>query len=134
MFGALYGNRINIEQAQRPILFGVLFRFDRNFPRRSSGNGLRIGPFGGIGSSSRSAPDSRIVPFTTPADAIRAEAPAGIILSGGPASVYQENAPKCDPEIFELGIPILGICYGLQLTVATLGGTVSRGQARERAV
>ncbi len=74
---------------------------------------------------------SRIVPFNTSVDAIRAEAPAGIILSGGPASVYQENAPKCDPEIFNLGIPILGICYGLQLTVKTLGGTVARGHARE---
>ena len=74
---------------------------------------------------------SRIIPYNTPVEEIRAEAPMGIILSGGPASVYQANAPKCDPEIFNLGIPILGICYGLQLTVATLGGTVSRGQARE---
>jgi len=74
---------------------------------------------------------SRIVSFKTTAKQIRAEAPSGIILSGGPASVYQDNAPKCDPAIFELGIPILGICYGLQLTVQTLGGTVARGKARE---
>ena len=74
---------------------------------------------------------SRIVSYKTTAEQIRAEAPAGIILSGGPASVYQENAPKCDPEIFNLGIPILGICYGLQLTVQTLGGAVARGKARE---
>lgn len=74
---------------------------------------------------------SRIVPFRISADAIRKEAPAGIILSGGPASVYQNNAPKCDPEIFNLGIPILGICYGLQLTVLSLGGEVARGKARE---
>ncbi len=58
---------------------------------------------------------SRIVSWKTPAEEIRAAAPAGIILSGGPASVYQANAPKCDPAIFELGIPVLGICYGLQL-------------------
>ena len=64
---------------------------------------------------------SRIVPFSTPVEKIREEAPMGIILSGGPASVYQDNAPKCDPEIFNLGIPVLGICYGLQLTVMTLG-------------
>lgn len=74
---------------------------------------------------------SRIVPFSTPVEKIREGAPMGIILSGGPASVYQDNAPKCDPEIFNLGIPVLGICYGLQLTVMTLGGKVARGHARE---
>ena len=74
---------------------------------------------------------SRIIPYHTPAEKIREENPAGIILSGGPASVYQQNAPKCDPAIFTMEIPILGICYGLQLTVATLGGTVARGNARE---
>ena len=74
---------------------------------------------------------SRIVPFRISADAVRKEAPAGIILSGGPASVYQEGAPQCDPRIFELGIPVLGICYGMQLTVRTLGGEVARGKARE---
>ena len=74
---------------------------------------------------------SRIVPFSTPVEKIREEVPMGIILSGGPASVYQDNAPKCDPEIFNLGIPVLGICYGLQLTVMTLGGKVARGHARE---
>lgn len=60
-----------------------------------------------------------------------AERPQGIILSGGPSSVYAENAPKCDPAIFELGIPILGICYGLQLMIQTLGGEIARGRARE---
>ena len=74
---------------------------------------------------------SRIVSWKTPAEEIRAAAPAGIILSGGPASVYQANAPKCDPAIFELGIPVLGICYGLQLMVETLGGEVAHGDARE---
>jgi len=50
--------------------------------------------------------------------------PKGIILSGGPNSVYEQNAPKCDEKIFNLGIPILGICYGMQLMVNELGGSV----------
>lgn len=74
---------------------------------------------------------SQIVSCKTSAEEIRREAPAGIILSGGPASVYQENAPTCDPEIFNLEIPILGICYGMQLTTKLLGGEVKRGAARE---
>lgn len=55
----------------------------------------------------------------------------GIILSGGPASVYEENAPRCDPDIFGLGIPVLGICYGLQLMVDDLGGHVKATNRRE---
>jgi len=74
---------------------------------------------------------SQIVSFRTTAEDIRQIAPAGIILSGGPASVYQENAPVCDPGIFHLGIPVLGICYGMQLTTRLLGGNVQRGAARE---
>ena len=74
---------------------------------------------------------SKILPFHSSAEVIKAENPQGIILSGGPNSVYQENAPKCDPEIFNLGIPVLGICYGLQLLIHTLGGEVSPGKARE---
>ncbi|MDD5727389.1 MAG: glutamine-hydrolyzing GMP synthase [Victivallales bacterium] len=74
---------------------------------------------------------SKILPFNSSAATVRAENPRGIILSGGPKSVYQEKAPKCDPEIFNLGIPVLGICYGLQLLIHTLGGEVAPGRARE---
>jgi len=62
---------------------------------------------------------------------IRDLAPRGIILSGGPASVYERAAPKCDPGIFQLGIPVLGICYGMQLACESLGGQVARATARE---
>src|SRR5437868_7361928 len=55
----------------------------------------------------------------------------GVILSGGPSSVYEPNAPKCDPAIFELGVPVLGICYGMQLACQVLGGAVRPGQSRE---
>src|SRR3954468_878955 len=57
--------------------------------------------------------------------------PRGLILSGGPSSVYEPGAPKCDPRIFELGVPILGICYGMQLGVQILGGEVRNAKARE---
>src|SRR5208337_3224413 len=65
---------------------------------------------------------SEIVPFTISADELRRRAPKGLIFSGGPASVYAEKAPRCDPEILRLGIPILGICYGMQLGSLLLGG------------
>jgi GMP synthase (glutamine-hydrolysing) len=65
------------------------------------------------------------------AEAIRAKRPSGIILSGGPSSVYEVGAPKCDPKIFALGIPVLGICYGMQLACEALGGKVEHCQARE---
>lgn len=74
---------------------------------------------------------SKVVPFNTRAEIIREEQPKGIILSGGPASVYEEGAPKIDPAIYDLGIPVLGICYGMQITMQTLGGKVVRGNARE---
>ena len=77
---------------------------------------------------------SEIVPFSTPIEKIKEMNPKGIIFTGGPASVYAENAPKCDPEIFELGIPILGICYGMQLMTHTLGGKVQRADKREYGV
>jgi len=62
---------------------------------------------------------------------IREIAPRGIILSGGPASVYDAGAPKCDPEIFRLEMPVLGICYGMQLACEALGGRVQSAPARE---
>src|SRR5687767_2413678 len=57
--------------------------------------------------------------------------PKGLILSGGPSSVYEPGAPKCDERIFSLGIPVLGICYGMQLACDTLGGKVTNVPARE---
>src|SRR4051812_14604020 len=57
--------------------------------------------------------------------------PKGLILSGGPSSVYEPNAPRCDPKIFDLGVPILGICYGMQIGAQILGGQVKAAKARE---
>ncbi|MDX2117408.1 MAG: glutamine-hydrolyzing GMP synthase [Planctomycetota bacterium] len=62
---------------------------------------------------------------------LRAMSPKGIILSGGPSSVYEKGAPTCDPAIFEMGVPVLGICYGMQLACHLLGASVSRGEHRE---
>ena len=73
----------------------------------------------------------RIEPPDIPLEKIRSLHPEGIILSGGPASVYEAGAPKADRAIFETGIPILGICYGLQYMVATLGGEVIGVRKRE---
>jgi GMP synthase (glutamine-hydrolysing) len=69
---------------------------------------------------------SEIVPHDISADEVRRRKPAAIILSGGPASVYAEGAPKMDPEILSMGIPILGFCYGMQLMALELGGEVPR--------
>jgi GMP synthase (glutamine-hydrolysing) len=66
-----------------------------------------------------------------PAEQIAAYKPKGIILSGGPSSVYEKGAPTCDPKIFSLGIPILGICYGLQIASHLLGGEVKQSAHRE---
>ncbi|MBK9137813.1 MAG: glutamine-hydrolyzing GMP synthase [Verrucomicrobia bacterium] len=74
---------------------------------------------------------STILPFHTPAAKIDALAPSGLILSGGPSSVYEPEAPLPDPAIFNLDIPILGICYGVQLLGHFLGGKVEPGQKRE---
>jgi GMP synthase (glutamine-hydrolysing) len=70
---------------------------------------------------------SEIVPHRITAKEVRQRKPIGIILSGGPASVHVEGAPLLDPEVYELGIPILGICYGCQLIAQQLGGEVARG-------
>ncbi|HRR34780.1 MAG TPA: glutamine-hydrolyzing GMP synthase [Kiritimatiellia bacterium] len=74
---------------------------------------------------------SEIIRFDTPAARLLERKPAGIILSGGPNSVFEDGAPICDPAIFELGIPVLGICYGMQLTAKLQGGTVKPGLHRE---
>lgn len=74
---------------------------------------------------------SELIPYRTTAKQIKDMAPKGIILSGGPNSVYDEGAPVCDPEIFNLGIPILGVCYGMQLMAKTLGGKVVKADKHE---
>lgn len=72
-----------------------------------------------------------VISRKTPIEEIKRRKPTGIIFTGGPNSVYAENAPRIDKEIFELGIPVLGICYGCQLMAFTLGGTVSTAEMRE---
>src|SRR5207249_6090618 len=67
---------------------------------------------------------SEIIRFDTPAAEVAALKSNGLILSGGPASVYDKDAPQIDPEIFSLGVPVLGICYGLMLMAHHLGGRV----------
>lgn len=74
---------------------------------------------------------SEMIPYNTPIEEIRALNPKGIIFSGGPASVYAPGAPVVDPEIYELGIPILGICYGMQLMTVQLGGKVEKFEVHE---
>ena len=74
---------------------------------------------------------SEIVPHTITAAELKAKNPAAIILSGGPSSVYESGSPQLDPEILELGIPILGICYGFQVLAQALGGKVDQTGKRE---
>ena len=74
---------------------------------------------------------SRIVPFDIGIEEIRKLAPKGIVLSGGPASVYGKKAPHPTPELFHLGVPVLGICYGMQLMGHHLGGKVEHSERRE---
>lgn len=74
---------------------------------------------------------SKIYPFGTSAATLKADGVIGIILSGGPSSVFAKGAPMPDRAIFDLGVPVLGICYGIQLMGRLLGGTVARGERRE---
>ena len=74
---------------------------------------------------------SEILPFNTSLDVIRARQPRGLILSGGPSSVRDDGAPRPDPALFELGLPTLGICYGMQLMTDMLGGTIGSAAHRE---
>jgi GMP synthase (glutamine-hydrolysing) len=74
---------------------------------------------------------SEVVPFNTPLATLREKRPAGIILSGGPKSVSDGDAPKCEVALFDVGVPVLGICYGMQLMTDLLGGEVRRSGQRE---
>src|SRR6516225_8709614 len=67
-----------------------------------------------------------IHPYNVPFATVQRLAPRAVVLSGGPASVYGDGAPRVGPEVFQLGVPVLGICYGLQLTAFLLGGKVER--------
>lgn len=74
---------------------------------------------------------SEVLSYRTSIEQLRQLNPKGIILSGGPNSVYAQHAPACDPEIWNLGIPVLGVCYGMQLMVQQLGGQVEASDAAE---
>ena len=74
---------------------------------------------------------SEVVPWNLSANELARRHPCGIILSGGPSSVCDPDAPHCDPAVYELGVPVLGICYGMQLTCQLLGGKVQRAVERE---
>ncbi len=74
---------------------------------------------------------TEVVPFQTPISELAARRPAGLILSGGPASVRDEDAPRCEEGVFDLGLPVLGICYGMQLMADMLGGSVEPSPERE---
>jgi GMP synthase (glutamine-hydrolysing) len=74
---------------------------------------------------------SELVPHDVTAAEVRARNPHALILSGGPASVFAEDAPQMDPELLQLGVPTLGICYGMQLQAQLLGGRVERTDVSE---
>src|ERR1700751_5293219 len=74
---------------------------------------------------------SAILPCTASLEEIRALEPVGLVLSGGPSSVYDADAPVCNAKVLQLGVPVLGICYGMQWLAHTLGGKVVRAKARE---
>jgi GMP synthase (glutamine-hydrolysing) len=72
-----------------------------------------------------------VLPCTAPLNEVEAYRPLGVILSGGPCSVYDADAPPADPKVLELGVPTLGICYGLQFITHHLGGKVRPAEKRE---
>src|SRR3954467_14519422 len=74
---------------------------------------------------------SELLPHHVGAEEVRRRKPKGLILSGGPASVYADGAPRLEPELLELGIPVLGICYGMQLLARELGGRVEGAEVGE---
>ncbi|MDR1069853.1 MAG: gamma-glutamyl-gamma-aminobutyrate hydrolase family protein, partial [Gracilibacteraceae bacterium] len=74
---------------------------------------------------------SEMISYRTPLAEIAARRPSGLIFSGGPASVNEPGAPAADPGIYDLGVPVLGICYGMQLMAKQLGGRVDIPEARE---
>ena len=74
---------------------------------------------------------SELIPFNASLERIRGEALSGVILSGGPDSAYWEGAKRCDPGVFSLGVPVLGICYGMQMMAAQFGGIVGEAPVRE---
>ncbi len=74
---------------------------------------------------------SELLPYNAPLSRIRGDALSGVILSGGPDSAYWEDAKRCDPGVFELGVPVLGVCYGMQLMAQQLGGRVGEAPVRE---
>src|ERR671926_1972819 len=74
---------------------------------------------------------SELLPHTIPLDEVRRRQPRGLILSGGPASVYADGAPRFAPELLELGIPVMGICYGMQVMALELGGRVEAASVGE---
>jgi GMP synthase (glutamine-hydrolysing) len=74
---------------------------------------------------------SEILPYNTPVGEIAHRSPVGIILSGGPKSVHESGAPRCEPAVFDIGVPVLGICYGMQLMTDALGGEVAPAPHRE---
>lgn len=74
---------------------------------------------------------SVVLPCTVPLERLRALSPAGVILSGGPCSVYDADSPAADPAVLAMGVPVLGICYGLQFIAHHLGGRVESAASRE---
>src|SRR5438270_11611945 len=74
---------------------------------------------------------ARVVRHDVSLERVKELNPLALVLSGGPASVYEPGAPKCDPALFALGVPVLGVCYGMQLVCEAMGGLVKPGPARE---